>query len=211
MSVKKDNGRNGYRSENVALAVKDYFLGKGNITQLAKAYNIDRSGLHRAIKSTETDKIHTNSTDLKTAITQTKDALFSSVDNLRALKTSENKIHNAIAEDLEDELKAYARDDFKLIRTLTKKSLVDFHKATEELRDKGEMDLDNINKSLLALRTANQIIGIPNKAPLVAIQNNIQNNTQTNNNKESDLKININVIQPPKKKKESEIIEVESE
>lgn len=213
MSVKKSNaGRKpNKRSEKVENAIKEYLLGNAEVGELAKKYDIDRSGLYKAIKSTESDKIHTSGSNLKTAIQQTKQALSVGLNNLQTLKNSDNKIHNEIADNIMSELEQQAYNDFKIIRTLVKKTLVDIHNDTEKLRQQDKMDLDNINKTLLALRTANQIIGIPNKTPLVAIQNNIQNNTQTNNNKESDLKININVIQPPKKKKESEIIEVISD
>ncbi|ENL6798502.1 hypothetical protein AB5Q79_001619, partial [Campylobacter jejuni] len=84
----------------------------------------------------------------------------------------------------------------------------------EFLRENGALNLDRISDSFDALDKANKVLGLP-KAPLIAVQNNIQNNQLNSKDgldsaKKDDFNININFVKA-KKKKDDDIIDVESE
>ena len=197
----------GKRTKNYELAIKDYMLGKGNISELALRYNVDRSGLSKAINSTDKSKYSTenktfNGGTLKEFVTETKANILNGIEHLETLKNSSNKLHNDIAEDIMEELRTSDLKTAKFIHALGQRLLKDFLEVTNKLREDGEMDLKNINFSLKTLETANNFLGIP-KSPLIAIQNNIQNNNK--GLQEAEIKkpidININFVKKDDKNK----------
>ena len=70
--------------------------------------------------------------------------------------------------------------------------------------------MDRISDGFEALDKANKVLGLP-KAPLIAVQNNIQNNQlnakgSLDSAKKDDFNININFIKA--KKKKDDIIDI---
>ncbi|EDP2938666.1 hypothetical protein GJ234_07640 [Campylobacter jejuni] len=217
MENKKSNcGRKaGIRGESYNQAMQDYFMGKGSISELAKKYKINRSGLSTAINSTkEINCINVGDVPLKEFATSTKETILAGINNLETLKNSTEVMHRNIAENIMEEIKATNLKTAKYIQLIGSKLLQDFEKELEFLRENGALNLDRISDSFEALDKANKVLGLP-KAPLIAVQNNIQNNQLNSKGsldsaKKHDFNININFIKA-KKKKDDDIIDVESE
>lgn len=194
--------KQGIRSQKYEEAIKEFMLGKGSVSEIALKYGIDRSGLNRAINSTKNStKNELSGKALKDYVAETKANILNGISNLETLKNSTEKIHNDLADDIMEELRMSNLKTAKFIHALGQRLLKDLLETTNSLREQNLMDLKNLNSSFKALETANNVLGIQ-KNPIVAIQNNIQNNSNLNNINATDdkkeLKIEVEVIESKK-------------
>lgn len=213
MDTKKTCGRKaGIRNEKYNQAMQDYFLGKGSISELAKKYKINRSGLSTAINSTqEINCVNVGEVPLKEFATSTKETIIAGINNLETLKKSTNSIHRDLAENIMLEIKATNLKTAKYIQLIGSKLLEDFDKELSYLRESGELNLENLKESFEALEKANKVLGLP-RTPLIALQNNIQNNIQNNktsNSNNKDFNVKIEVIEAKPKNNDDLIINVD--
>ena len=206
----------GVRSKNYDEAIKDFMLNRGSISEIAKRYKIDRSGLHKAINSIKNSTANNElqGKDLKELVAETKAGILNGVSNLETLKKSTSPLHNEIADEIMEELRMSNLKTAKFIHALGQRLLKDLLETTNELRENNQLNLQNLNMSLRTLETANNFLGLP-KNPIIAVQNNIQNNqlnTQSNLkvDTKSDFNININFVKA-KNKNDDEIIDIQEE
>lgn len=206
--------KQGIRSQKYEDAIRDYMLGKGSVAEIALKYGIDRSGLNKAINSTKNSTNNElNGKALKDYVAETKASILNGISNLENLKSSTEKIHNDLADDIMEDLRMSNLKTAKFIHALGQRLLKDLLETTNNLRENNQMNLKNLNSSFKTLEMANNVLGIPK--PMIAIQNNIQNNQlnakgSLDSAKKDDFNINIEFVESKQKKeKENEIIDIE--
>ena len=183
--------KQGVRSEAYNLALQDYLSGGGSVAEIAKKYGIDRSGFNKVINSTNKDASETLGTDnLKEVAIESKNAVIEGLKNIEVLKNSTNPIHNALAENLIQKIQETNLTLARNIQVIGSQLLQDLDNEITHLRNKGDMDMININRAFTNLEIANRIMGIP-KAPQTQI--NIQNNNNNANDDKAKDKDTLNI------------------
>ena len=188
-------------------AIMEYFTKGGRITDLAKKYNIDRSGLSVRINSTKKSTLEELGTDdIGTIARDTQEAIITGVKNLEVMQKSTNDVVRALAENTIDKIRETNITLARNLQIVGGKILKDLDDETTRLRQEGKMDLNNIHKAFLSLNQANQVIGIPKTPTQINIlnQNNQQNNINGNN---GGLGITIEIIDHNEQKAKDKIKE----
>lgn len=145
--------------------------------KLAEMFGVDRSGLHRYIKSKTQEAESTSGIhNAKNAVMGIKNGL----DTLKILQESTNRRDVEIAEKALKTLEEYYPEMKSIFASIQNRVLNALDRETQTMESMGELTIDNIAKAQTILKLANDTNSFIPKTPLVAVQNNIQNNQNAN-------------------------------
>lgn len=140
--------------------------------KLAEMFGVDRSGLHRYIKSKTLEAESTSGIhNAKNAVMGIKNGL----DTLKNLQESTNRRDVEIAEKALKTLEEYYPEMKSIFASIQNRVLNALDRETQTMEAMGELTMDNIAKVQSVLKTANDTNAFIPKTPLVAVQNNISN------------------------------------
>lgn len=188
------------------MAMLDYFENDEdiNIYTIAKKHNLHSGHLYRVIKAEKARAREEIGMDnLKEVVSETTQAMRAGLHNLEVLKNSPNPIHNTLADGILNKMQTDNLSIARNIQVIGSKLLKDLDGELNDIRAKGKMNLDNINRGLNNLEIANRIMGMP-KMPSTLI--NIQNN-QNNLIKEREAIKEISITIETPEVTDAEIIE----
>lgn len=193
---------------------KAYENGEMTVAEISRKYNINRTSFFNCYKRYK-EKIDSNIAEAEHHLDKGLKAFENAVTNINnQKKEAENKkgqereilLKQAEAnkQQLERTLNTLENSHGILAHQIIQVSSRGLKKAFELLGDTSSaQELADITKSLKSITDA---LGIMPRQPMVAIQNNINNQGGANNDKK--LEISVNFIKP--KNKDDEIIEVEA-
>lgn len=184
--------------------------------KLAEMFGVDRSGLHKYIKQKNDDDSTSGIHNAKNAVMDIKNGL----DTLKNLQDSTNARDREVADKALKTLEEYYPQMKSVFANIQNRVLNALDRETQRMEESGELDLNNIAKAQVILKTANDTNAFIPKTPLVAVQNNIQNNNAniqgSNANavgeeKGNEIKIKVNVLKAKSRFADDEIDEIEGE
>lgn len=166
--------------------------------KLAEMFGVDRSGLHKYIKQKNDDDSTSGIHNAKNAVMDIKNGL----DTLKNLQDSTNARDREVADKALKTLEEYYPQMKSVFANIQNRVLNALDREVEKMEAMGELDLNNIAKAQIILKTANDTNAFIPKTPLVAVQNNIQNNnaniqgSNANGGEEkgNEIKIKVNVL-----------------
>ena len=193
---------------------KAYENGEMSVAEISRKYNINRTSFFNCYKRYK-EKIDTNIAEAEHHLDKGLKAFENAVTNINnqkkeaeAKKGQEREIllkqAEANKQQLERTINTLENSHGILAHQIIQVSSRGLKKAFELLGDThSAQELADITKSLKSITDA---LGIMPRQPMVAIQNNINNQGGANSDKK--LEISVNFIKP--KNKDDEIIEVEA-
>lgn len=186
--------------------VAEYMAGLSSIPDLAKKYKCNRTALYNYIKKNNIkidDKIKTGISSIKTGIIELHSARDEIVnDNNDNANSKEVLLKKQALMKGFEHLEKYG--DFGSFAVGVAKKLL---KKSNELLNEVNTPAE-LAQVASSTKTSFDLLGItPTKTPLVAIQNNINNATNSNNKKTFEIKINF--LKPKEKEENDKIIDAE--
>lgn len=142
--------------------------------KLAEMFGVDRSGLHKYIKQKNDDDSTSGIHNAKNAVMDIKNGL----DTLKNLQDSTNERDREVADKALKTLEEYYPQMRSIFAGIQNRVLNALDRETQTMEAMGELNLENIAKVQSVLKVANDTTSFIPKTPLVAVQNNIQNNNQ---------------------------------
>lgn len=139
--------------------------------KLAEMFGVDRSGLHKYIKQKNDDDSTSGIHNAKNAIMDIKNGL----DTLKNLQDSTNQREREVADKALKTLEEYYPQMKAVFANIQNRVLNALDVETQKMEMMGELDLNNIAKAQTILKIANDTNAFIPKTPLVAVQNNINN------------------------------------
>lgn len=140
---------------------------------IARKFGVDHNGFSRFCKKQESPQ---DSPSINNAIEGIKNGL----DVIKNLQDSPKKRDNQIAEKAIKSLEEYYPHMKSVFANIQNRVLNALDVETQKMEMMGELDLNNIAKAQTILKIANDTNAFIPKTPLVAVQNNIQNNQNAN-------------------------------
>lgn len=195
---------------------KAYENGEMSVAEISRKYNINRTSFFNCYKRYK-EKIDSNIAEAEHHLDKGLKAFENAVTNINNQKReAENKkgqereilLKQAEAnkQQLERTINTLENSHGMLAHQIIQVSSKGLTKAFELLGDThSAQELADITKSLKSITDA---LGIMPRQPMVAIQNNINNQGGANGGKK--LEISVNFIKPKNKNKDDEIIDVEA-
>ena len=183
--------------------ITKYQLGEGTISQLARKYGVKRGTLASFISKNNI----TLSNNLAVGLNSLKGGLMAMNAELKEISSGELSNENvkrrisALMQGFE-QLEAYGDFGHYMV-ALMKKGL----KKGNEMLDKAQTP-EEFAQAMRGIKIGADTLGMTPKMPLVAIQNNINQNLKNNNNK-NNVEVKVEFIKP--ENKDGDIIEVETE
>lgn len=156
-----------------------------SIRAIARKFNIDHNGFSRFIKKQESPQ---DSPRINNAIEGIKNGL----EVIKDLQESPLQRDNQLAQKAIATLEEYYPQMRSIFAGIQNRVLNALDRETQTMEAMGELTIDNIAKVQSVLKSANDTNAFIPKTPLVAVQNNIQNN-------------NANINGSDKQKQESKI------
>lgn len=195
---------------------KAYENGEMSVAEISRKYNINRTSFFNCYKRYK-EKIDTNIAEAEHHLDKGLKAFENAVTNINNQKKEAENKKGQEREILLKQAEANKQQLERTINTLENSHGILAHqiiqvssrglkKAFELLGDThSAQELADITKSLKSITDA---LGIMPRQPMVAIQNNINNQGGANGDKK--LEISVNFIKPKNKNKDDEIIDVEA-
>lgn len=182
--------------------ITKYQLGEGTISQLARKYGVKRGTLASFISKNNI----TLSNNLAVGLNSLKGGLMAMNAELKEISSGELSSENAkrrISALMQgfEQLEAYGDFGHYMVG-LMKKGL----KKGNEMLDKAQTP-EEFAQAMRGIKIGADTLGMTPKMPLVAIQNNINQNMK--NNKNNNMEIKVEFVEP--KRNDDNIIEVEAE
>ena len=182
--------------------ITKYQLGEGTISQLARKYGVKRGTLASFISKNNI----TLSNNLAVGLNSLKGGLMAMNAELKEISSGELSNENAksrISALMQgfEQLEAYGDFGYYMV-ALMKKGL----KKGDDMLDKAQTP-EEFAQAMRGIKIGADTLGMTPKMPLVAIQNNINQNLKNNNKNKVEVKVEF--IKP--KNKDDDIIEVEAE
>lgn len=182
--------------------ITKYQLGEGTISQLARKYGVKRGTLASFISKNNI----TLSNNLAVGLNSLKGGLMAMNAELKEISSGELSNENAkrrISALMQgfEQLEAYGDFGHYMV-ALMKKGL----KKGNEMLDKAQSP-EEFAQAMRGIKIGADTLGMTPKMPLVAIQNNINQNLKNNN--KNNVEVKVEFIKP--KNKDDDIIEVETE
>lgn len=171
---------------------------------IARKFNVDHNGFSRFCKKQSPQ----DSPSINNAIEGIKNGL----DVIKILQDSPKKRDNQIAEKAIKTLEDYYPHMKNMFANIQNRVLNSLDVETQKMELMGELDLNNIAKVQTILKLANDTNSFIPKTPLVAVQNNIQNNQNSQSQGEKVTKISFEIKPYTEQQVEDEILgEIEEE
>ena len=182
--------------------ITKYQLGEGTISQLARKYGVKRGTLASFISKNNI----TLSNNLAVGLNSLKGGLMAMNAELKEISSGQLSNENAkrrISALMQgfEQLEAYGDFGHYMVG-LMKKGL----KKGNEMLDKAQTP-EEFAQAMRGIKIGADTLGMTPKMPLVAIQNNINQNMK--NNKNNNMEIKVEFVEP--KRNDDNIIEVEAE
>lgn len=182
--------------------ITKYQLGEGTISQLARKYGVKRGTLASFISKNNI----TLSNNLAVGLNSLKGGLMAMNAEIKEISSGELSNENAkrrISALMQgfEQLEAYGDFGYYMVG-LMKKGL----KKGNEMLDKAQSP-EEFAQAMRGIKIGADTLGMTPKMPLVAIQNNINQNLKNNN--KNNVEVKVEFIKP--KNKDDDIIEVETE
>lgn len=182
--------------------ITKYQLGEGTISQLARKYGVKRGTLASFISKNNI----TLSNNLAVGLNSLKGGLMAMNAEIKEISSGELSNENAkrrISALMQgfEQLEAYGDFGHYMVG-LMKKGL----KKGNEMLDKAQTP-EEFAQAMRGIKIGADTLGMTPKMPLVAIQNNINQNLKNNN--KNNVEVKVEFIKP--KNKDDDIIEVEAE
>lgn len=140
-----------------------------SIRAIARKFNIDHNGFSRFIKKQESPQ---DSPRINNAIEGIKNGL----EVIKDLQESPLQRDNQLAQKAIATLEEYYPQMRSIFAGIQNRVLNALDRETQTMEAMGELTIDNIAKVQSVLKSANDTNAFIPKTPLVAVQNNIQNN-----------------------------------
>lgn len=140
--------------------------------KLAEMFGVDRSGLHKYIKQKNDDDSTSGIHNAKNAVMDIKNGL----DTLKNLQDSTNARDREVADKALKTLEEYYPQMKSVFANIQNRVLNALDREVEKMEITGELDLKGIAQTQTILKMVNDTNYFNQKTPLVAVQNNIQNN-----------------------------------
>lgn len=182
--------------------ITKYQLGEGTISQLARKYGVKRGTLASFISKNNI----TLSNNLAVGLNSLKGGLMAMNAEIKEISSGELSNENAkrrISALMQgfEQLEAYGDFGYYMVG-LMKKGL----KKGNEMLDKAQSP-EEFAQAMRGIKIGADTLGMTPKMPLVAIQNNINQNLKNNN--KNNVEVKVEFIKP--KNKDDDIIEVGTE
>lgn len=169
-----------------------YVLNKNkgeSIRAIAKKFGVDDKGLGKFIKEQKSDKS-------AEVLTHAVEDIKGGLEIIKGLQESAKPRDNQLAQKAISTLEEYYPHMKTIFANIQHRVLNALDRETQTMEAMGEFDLNNIGKAQTILKLANDTNAFIPKTPLVAVQNNIQNNNKNVSNsqvQDRTFKININL------------------
>lgn len=141
---------------------------------IAKKFGVDHNGFSRFCKKQESPQ---DSPPINNAIEGIKNGL----EVIKNLQESPIPRDNQLAQKAIQTLEDYHPQMKSIFASIQNRVLNALDRETQTMEAMGELNLDNIEKAQRILKSANDTNAFIPKTPMVAVQNNIQNNNQNAN------------------------------
>ena len=141
--------------------------------KLAEMFGVDRSGLHRYITKRMSEQESTQGIhNAKNAVMEIKNGL----DTLKNLQESTNQRDVEISQKAIKTLEEYYPEMKSVFASIQNRLLSALDRETQRMEVNGELDLKGIAQAQAVVKMVQDTNYFNQKAPMVAVQNNIQNN-----------------------------------
>lgn len=188
--------------------------------KLAEMFGVDRSGLHRYITKRMNELESTNGIhNAKNAVIEIKNGL----DTLKNLQESTNPRDVEISQKAIKTLEEYYPEMKSVFASIQNRLLSALDRETQRMESMGELDLRGIAQAQAVVKMVQDTNYFNQKAPMVAVQNNIQNNNANgslisngsnqgeNAEEDRELKIVYEIVTAPIQNNENENADIEGE